>query len=184
MDLITYETIREVERSERSEELQRLPQGFFEAVNNWMNVKKSKKDGSSIIELENAKKSIDRIIMSRMKKIVLGAMTTTMKNKLPPGNLTDSERVFFDEVVSILKKYRNDMHEKTFGIEEIVEEKIESVKKSVDDLKTKRVKILTEVPRFVGSDMKNYGPLKEGDDIVLPEDIAEILVSRKAAEEM
>ena len=184
MDLITYETIREVERAERGEELQRLPSGFFEAVNDWMEMKKSKKDASSFIEVENAKKSMDRIIMSRMKKIVLSALMTTMKTKLPPSNLADSERAFFDDIVNVLKKYRNDMHEKMFGLEELVEERIESVKRSLDDMKTKKLKMLADVSKFVGSDMNTYGPLKKGDETILPEDVAKVLISRKVADEL
>ena len=184
MDLITYETIREVERMERNEELEKLPQGFFEAVNSWMNMKKSKTDASSLIEVENAKKSIDRIIASRMKKIVLGALLTTMKAKLPPANLTDSEREFFDDMVNVLKKYKGDMNEKIIGLDEVVEEKIQDVRKSIEDLKTKKLKMLTDMPQFVGGDMKTYGPLKQGDELMVPEEIAKILLSRNAAEEI
>ena len=46
------------------------------------------------------------------------------------------------------------------------------------------VKVLVDVPRFVGTDMVNYGPLKTGDVITLPTDLANVLISRKIAENL
>ena len=39
MELITYETVRNAHRAEKEEELQKLPDGFFESIRNWFKVK-------------------------------------------------------------------------------------------------------------------------------------------------
>ncbi len=196
MELITYETIRNAHRAEKEEELQKLPEGFFESVRNWFKHKEKMKDTTSLLEVENAKKLLEDIINRRQKKIVLAALST-VRGQLPPPNLTDEERKFFDEIVNSLKSFKNEMNEKFRSYDEIVEEKIEEAKKTVEELKPKEekiekpfvkpngkllVKILTDLPRFVGSDLQAYGPLKAGDIITLPEDVGKLLITRKVAE--
>lgn len=193
MELITYETIRNAHRAEKEEELQKLPEGFFESVRNWFKHKEKMKDTTSLLEVENAKKLLEDVINRRQKKIVLAALST-VRGQLPPTNLTDEERKFFDEIVNSLKIFKNEINEKFRGYEEIVEEKVEEAKKSIEELKKEEkmefakpdgkllVKILSDLPRFVGSDMQAYGPLKAGDVISLPEEIGNLLINRKVAE--
>ncbi len=44
------------------------------------------------------------------------------------------------------------------------------------------VKILSDIPSFVGTDLKEYGPYKPGEVVSLPEKIAQLFVSRKLGE--
>jgi DNA replication initiation complex subunit (GINS family) len=195
MELITYETIRSAHRTEKQEELQKLPEGFFKSVRNWFKHKEKMKDTTSLLEVENAKKLLEDIINRRQKKVVLSALRT-VRGDLPPTNLNDDERKFFDQLVSILKDFRKNINEKFRSYEDIVEEKIEEAKKSVEVLKPKEVieqklikpngklmvKILSDLPRFVSSNLESYGPLKAGDVITLPEGIGKLLITRKVAE--
>ncbi len=195
MELITYETIRSAHRAEKDDELQKLPEGFFESVRNWFKHKEKMKDTTSLLEVENAKKLLEDVINRRQKKVVLSALRT-VRGDLPPTNLSDEERKFFDQIVKTLKDFRNNMKEKFRSYEDIVEEKIEDAKKSVEELKPKQVveqklikpegklmvKILSNLPRFVGSNLESYGPLKAGDVITLPEEIGNVLLTRKVAE--
>jgi DNA replication initiation complex subunit (GINS family) len=193
VELITYETIRNAHRAEKDEELQKLPEEFFESVKNWFRHKEKMKDTTSLLEVENAKKLLEDIINRRQKKIVLSALST-VRGHLPPSNLTDEERKFFDEIVKSLKSFKNEINEKIKDYDEIVEEKVEEAKKSVEELKPREeikplkpdgkllIKILADLPRFVGSDMNSYGPLKTGDVISLPEEIGNLLINRKVAE--
>jgi len=198
VELITYETIRNAQRAEKEEELQKLPVNFFISIRNWLAHKEKLKDITSLLEVENAKKLLEDIINRREKKIVLAALRT-MRGELPPSNLTDDERKFFDSVIKVLKSFRDDMNEKFKSYAEVVEEKIEDAKKSLDDLKKEEkkeeienivvrpngkllVKALVDLPRFVGLDLEVYGPLKAGDIITLPEDVGKLLITRKVAE--
>jgi len=195
MDIITYETIRNAHRAEKEEELQKLPLGFFESVRGWFSHKEKLKDTTSLLEVENAKKLLEDVINRREKKIVLAALQT-VRGQLPPSSLTDEERKFFDQLVNLLKIFRNEMNEKFRNYSDIVEEKVEEAKKSIEALKPEEkieskfikpngkllVKTLTDLPRFVGGDMKSYGPLKIGDVIYVPEEIGKLLINRKVAE--
>ncbi|MFB6182883.1 MAG: hypothetical protein ABEI78_02355 [Candidatus Nanohaloarchaea archaeon] len=51
---------------------------------------------------------------------------------------------------------------------------------TVEDYTT--IKITSEVPEFMGTDLETYGPFNEGDKARLPEENAEILVNRGNAE--
>ncbi len=188
MDLITYETIRGVHRAEKDEQLQQLPIGFFEAVKNWLIHRRASKDAFSLLETENAKKLLEDIISRREKKIVLSAMRT-IRGELPPKHLTDSEQKFFDEIVNSLKIYREKIREETMTYDEIVEKKLEDTKKLMDEIapeikidNKKMLKILNDMPAFVGDDEKKYGPFSKGDVVSLPENIMSLLVSRNIAE--
>lgn len=195
MDIITYETVRNAHRAEKEEELQKLPDGFFESVRNWFKVKEKLKDNTSLLEVENAKKLLEDVINRRQKKIVLAALST-MRGQLPPPGLNDEERKFFDDIVNTLKSFKNVMNEKFRSFDDIAEEKIEEAKKSVEEMKpaedaTKTlvkpngkllVKIMVDLPKFVGIDMQSYGPLKVGDIITLPDEVGKLLITRKAAE--
>ncbi|MFH1229543.1 MAG: hypothetical protein V1678_03915 [Candidatus Aenigmatarchaeota archaeon] len=201
MELITYETIRNAHRSEKEEELQKLPLGFFESVRNWFSHKEKLKDTTSLLEVENAKKLLDDIVNRREKKIVLSALRT-VRGEMPPSSLTDEERKFFDQLVGILKGFRNNINEKFRNYADIVEEKMMEAKKSLDELKPEikliepeepksyfvkpdgkvMVKAKMDLPRFVGADMESYGPLKTGDVLYVPEEVGKLLLNRKVVE--
>jgi DNA replication initiation complex subunit (GINS family) len=198
MEVITYETIRNAHRAEKEEELQKLPEGFFESVRNWFKIKESMHDTTSLLENENAKKLLEDIINRRQKKLVLAALSTA-RGQMPPAGLNDEERKFFDNVVNVLKSFKNDMNEKFRSFDDIVQEKVQEAKRSIEELRPIEepaesieikpngnllLKILSELPRFVGSDMQAYGPLKEGDIITMPSEIGKLLITRKAAEQI
>ncbi|QKQ98508.1 hypothetical protein GKQ38_03205 [Candidatus Nanohaloarchaea archaeon] len=63
------------------------------------------------------------------------------------------------------------------------QEGAESSEEDVEEGYTK-VKITSEVPEFMGTDLETYGPFDEGEEASLPEDNAEILVNRGNAEEL
>lgn len=201
MDLITYETIRNAQRVEKEEVLQKLPENFFESVKEWFAHKEKMKDITSLLEVENGNKLMQDLINRRQKKIVLAALRT-IRGDLPPASLTDEERMFFDDIIKSLKAFKNNINEKFKGHTKIVEEKIEEAKKTIEQLKPqksedkeekveikpikpngkKMVKILKDLPRFVGPDLKSYGPLKAGDIITLSNDVSKLLLNRKIAE--
>jgi len=115
-------------------------------------------------ELRNTKRIWESIFERREKKIVLAALATVRGGKGMPENLTREEKIFYDELVNLMKEYRN----KIMAGEE----------KDVMILR-----ILQDIPHFVGSDMKKYN-LKKEDVIVLSPEIGKVLVERGAAREI
>ena len=62
----------------------------------------------------------------------------------------------------------------------VVEETIEM--KPIKPNGKHMVKILKDLPRFVGPNLKSYGPLKVGDIITLSKEMGELIINRKVAE--
>lgn len=201
MEIITYETIRKIQRDEReSQVLQKLPDNFFAAVRRWLEHKQKSKDTPSLLETENAKKLIEDIINRRVRKIVIAALHT-LRGNMPPEHMLLEEQKFFDSTLSLLKQFRQDMQEQISGYDAIAEEKINDAKKSIENIYSevkkdtkaennqnskgmKLVKILTELPRIVGKDLQHYGPFNAGQTAELPTATAEILIMRGAAESL
>lgn len=48
----------------------------------------------------------------------------------------------------------------------------------------KKVKVTSEVPEFLGTDLKSYGPLEKGEKAEIPEENAKVLMKRDKAEEI
>lgn len=77
----------------------------------------------------------------------------------------------------------NENEEKEEGEEENekIEKKAEKekIKSNETEIKVKDnfrlVKVLEETPKFMGTDLKPYGPLDQGDLVTLPKDVAELL---------
>ena len=44
------------------------------------------------------------------------------------------------------------------------------------------LRVLVNFPRFVGPDLRNYGPFEREDVIALPDEVSEILLARKVGE--
>jgi hypothetical protein len=67
----------------------------------------------------------------------------------------------------------------------IVEQKEHYIKdqKVLED-KVYQLKLLTDVPKFIGEDMKEYGAFKKGDITILPFKLAKIFISKGIAEEL
>ena len=200
MEVITYETIRNAHRAEKEDELQRLPEGFFTSVRNWFRLKENMHGTVDLLENENAKKLLEDIINRRQKKIVLAALSTS-RGQMPPSGLNEEERKFFDDIVNLLKGFKGDMNEKFRSFDDIVQEKVQEAKRSIEDMKPVvpeneqesfeikpngklLIKMLSDLPRFVGSDMQNYGPLANGDIVSIPEEIGKLLITRKVAEQI
>lgn len=189
MDLITYETIRKVHRAEKQEQtLQKLPDNFFHLVRNWMEHKQktfeSSKDTVALLELENVKKLLEDLVNRRQRKVVISALHT-VRGDVPPENLTEEEVKFFDKMVNLLKNFKQEVQEQLLGYENIVEEKIEDARKSLKDINNrKKVKILSDLPKFVDSDLKSYGPFKANESAELPVNMADVLIKRSVAEEI
>ena len=130
MEMITYETIRIAHRAEKEEELQKLPQGFFESVRGWLSHKDKLKDTTSLLrgrEREEAPGGRHKQEGEEDSDAALG----TVRGEMPPAGLTDDERKFFDQIVNVLKAFKNDINDKYRNVDDVAEEKIEEAKKSI-----------------------------------------------------
>jgi DNA replication initiation complex subunit (GINS family) len=169
---ITFELIRIIQREEqRIPKLTKLPENFFTNVDSYLQQKRrfaeTKDDRKGELESKNIERLIEDIFNRRERKILNQAIISARTN-IPPENLTDEEKVFYDDLVISIKARR-------LSLERMLqEEKKEEVKLVV---------FKEEVTEFVASDMKTYGPFKKGDIARLPEENIDVLMERGIVEE-
>src|SRR3989338_4170084 len=183
MDIITYDMINKIRRAEReSRSLKKLPENFFEAVKAWRGLKQGRTDNDSLQELKSSKGLLDEIVRVREEKIIQAALSTIRVGETPPQSLLHQEQKFFDRVIILVTGFRSEIDHMFLDVED-VESRIKELRRDVEDLRRRRIKILQELPEVLGPDSKPYGPFKEGDVVELSPDIAELLIKRGAAEE-
>lgn len=126
---ITYETLFDVLRAEkRREDIQQLPQNFFQDLVAYMKQKKEiivKREHESGIEnydeikklniqFENVQKIIKEIYERREKKILMVALnkSRTRVSTVPMEYLLPQEQEFYEQTTRLLDAYRSDVAEK------------------------------------------------------------------------
>lgn len=173
-ETISFEVIRNVQREEQiSATLTKLPEKFYEKVGEYLRRKKAlqakREDRKTFIEIRNIERLVEDIFNRRERKILNQALITARTN-IPPENLTEEEKEFFEKIVSFLKSRR----------EMVLNRMIKVTPKEEAQL----LVFKEDVPEFVGTDMKTYGPFKKGDVAKLPEENARLLIESGKAEIM
>lgn len=192
---LTFSELRKVQKKEkRQEDLSELEDNFILRVSNYLEMKKDVDDR----EYKSAKRVFDKIIGLRQEKIVKNAKFAVKSDKNNSSvNLLPREKELFLELKNLFRDF-NQKVEKMVDGEESVEtpdidleegEKIEEGSEIEEEKQGAEegydiVKIISEVPEFMGTDLESYGPFDEGEEVEIPEDNAEILVNRGNAEEL
>jgi len=175
--MLTYSKLRNIEQNEKmASSLTNVGVDFYQEALEYIKELEEKieeeplKDPASrkllllSDELRNTKRVLNNIFERREKKIIMAALLAARTEKKPPENLTREEKIFYESLVELLKENR----------------------KKIFEAKKKEfltIRILKDLPQFVGNDMKKYSLHKE-DVISLPVDVAKILIEREAAEEI
>jgi DNA replication initiation complex subunit (GINS family) len=199
--LITYENLYEILRREKHRaELQKLNETFFNDVLEYLNNKKAilesqeKKDNifaSSEVEktrtqLKNIKKILKDLYEKRESKILHQAVLSSRNggNGYDCSAMLPEEEVFFKSLLKNLNTYREEI------LMNLLKCNLPSIKKPKDlkrgsekkDNKRPNVKVLKDLPQFVGPDLNTYGPFKKDEEVLLPEEVANHLVTNKQAQ--
>jgi len=207
-ELISCEYLNLIKTEERkSETLTKLPENFFKSVNSWLTQKRSSQTKKSYYEVTSAQEVLDEIINIRQKKIVMAALRTVRGIVPPPHGMLPEEQKFFDELIILMKNYRDTMREKMFDPSQIVEEKIDEIKSRIEEIKVEKpeiknesveikqekpeekkakddgieVKILKDLPKFVDEYEKYHGPFNAGQIVKVPRHVADMLLKSKSA---
>jgi len=162
---ITFEFIRKIQREEKIEpRLSKIPEDFYEKAKAYLQEKKKlsekKNDRLASLEIKNAEMLLEDIYNRRETKIMNQAIITT-RTDIPPQNLLEKEKEFFESLVNALRTQR-----------EMV---LNTLLKKTKEEKLETVKFTEDVPEFVGTDLKKYGPFKEGEKADIPKENAELL---------
>jgi DNA replication factor GINS len=165
---ITFEFIRKIQREEQREpKLTKIPEDFYQKAKAYLEEKRKlsekKKDKLTSIEVRNVERLLEDIYNRRETKLINHAIIT-VRTGVPPQNLVEEEKNFFEGIVNILKSQR----------ERVLNKLLKKTKE--EDFET--VEFTDDVEEFVGVDLKSYGPFKKGEKARIPKENAQLL--RKA----
>lgn len=170
-ETITFELIRKIQREEqRSPKLAQIPAYFYSSVNSYIQQKKrlAREDRKGMLEVKSIERLVEDVFDRRERKIVTAAVNAARTN-IQPENMTDEEKDFFDLVTATIRQRRDQNLKKMMSTEKGTESNLIVFKE--------------DVPEFVGSDMKSYGPFKRGDIANLPQDNMDILMQQGMIEQ-
>ncbi len=164
--MLTYETIREfVIKEKNTPKLIELPDNFFQDVRAYLESKARVSEGKEDLwELDNSRRMLQDLLDARESKLVKLALVF-VRAGVTPGKVMPEEKALFDNTVQNIKAFQEARKESIEGQRE----------------KMETVAALEEVPRFVGVDMKTYGPLRKGDIARVPRDNSQLLISKGLA---
>lgn len=159
------------------------------------------------IQLKNVKKIIVELYELREKKILALAMTQvrTGSKLIDKSSMLLYEHRLFDDAVNLLSSYKENVQlrvlemvlpeisdsaqtsNRQYSSAENKTDEETPVKESLSEDRNEepnpnsKVIFSTDLPKFVGTDKKIYGPYKKGDSDRLPTAIAELLVKKGRA---
>ena len=201
---ITYETLFDLLRKEKNrEELQELQSSFFDDVVGYINEKKSivenqtkldifaeQEQEKATLQLKNIKRLIKELYDRREKKIMNMAINKarTGSNLINTNSLLQKEKEFFENLVKVLESARKGIlinvlnAQNTEKTEDKPAEEPKDIKIEEESQNLKKIRILDNVPKFVGLDLEVYGPYQEEDVVNLPNQVADVLLNTNKAE--
>ncbi len=204
--IITYETLYDILRNEKNKaEIQKLPDNYLKDLINYLNKKQEilesqekKKSIFTSTEVQKTRKQIESIqkIMRelyerRETKIIQSALIssrTCIKSEETTSMLLE-EQEFYKNIIKNLDHYReNILYRLSAGQTPAIKidtSKPKDLKTNEEPIKTAlKLKMLCDIPKFVGMDMENYGPFNNNQIIEIPNKTANLLIKQKKAEEI
>jgi DNA replication initiation complex subunit (GINS family) len=166
--MLTFEAIRGIARKEKtSTKLIELPADFFPQTRAYLEKKSKMKREEDAWELNSAKQQLEDLINRREAKIVQAALQF-VHSEVRPDNMASEEKWLFDCLVETIRDWQE---------------------RKKDMLKAKRdprlvLAMLDIVPKFMGLDMKSYGPFGQGDIATLPQACGKLLLEKGLAREL
>jgi len=183
VNVMTYEALYDTLRREKTRnELQKLPDNFFEDVAKYLIEKKSilesqdKKDSvfaskeveKTKMQIKNSKLILNELIEKREFKIMQLALSASKTNQDYSEMLSECENDLYNNIRDVVTSFRSKIND---GLNN--SKKIEN--------KMIKLKFLENVPEFIGENMQKYGPFEPGNEAEIPPIVANILLEKKNA---
>ena len=180
---LDYDELRKIYRLEKNNsKLAEVEDDFFDSLKEFFEGQKkdylrSLQDlsGSKAKTFTNLKKIVAEIFSIREKKLLNKALIASRTGELETTKMASHETETLKQLLIVLNKHQSLLDE-IFAV---------NVKKKSTDIASVgkiSLKILKNIPAFMGADLKEYGPFEQDKKVSLPEKIASLLVSRKLAE--
>ncbi len=207
--VLTYETLYETLRREKSrEELQQLDEGFFRNVLTYLREKQQAYDDNLTkndifsqserdklhIQLSNIRKILRDLYDIRERKIINMAVnkSRTNSNIIDTANLLVQEQAIFQSLTAVMSQHRSGILHRILEMREpdvlpiilpVPEaQKNEEIPAPLEH-GIKKIKALEPIEQFYGEELEQYGPYQPNEEITLPEQLADILISQGKAVE-
>lgn len=183
---VDYTRLRNIYRLEKQSQqtLTKLEPDFYRLLGEYLREEREKvakareeQDIERLVYFANLVRLVDDFISIRQRKIVQLALASVFEESWEPENMVGWEKDLYAEIVETVRRYREEALA-AVGLREGERAEVKEEKA----LKYIRVKILQEIPEFVGTDYRTYGPYSGGEVVELPPEIAEILLARNLAE--
>ena len=187
IDEIDYKTLRRIQQLEKNSPLlTKIDSNFYFKLSEYLkNLDKliEKEDNSQKNkllqdEIQNTKKIATGIYEQREKKIVQAALSKARGGRPDLKNLLNVEKPLYDSIINLMMQSRK----------EILNNKAEGKKNNEMPIKPEEtvekientnpiVRVTTDIPEFIGTDMKTYS-LRKDDVLSLPKEMSEPLLKR------
>lgn len=198
--VITYETLFEILRREKIRpELQPLNPSFLKDIVKYLSEKQSILDSQmkkvSVFsssenqktqkQIEGIKRMIKELYERREKKILdLAVSSSKLGEKVDFKEMLEEEKKLYESLIAVLNSFREGI---LLNILMLKNPQIEGCAKpkelKIEDRpNNKLIRFLHATPKFVGDNLKIYGPFEEEDVASLPFKVAEILIKNGRAE--
>ena len=192
-----YEELRRIQRMERnSPGLAQLPGNFYSQLAEYINslISDYKKTGSAdeIRKMENSVRTAKDIFQRRTQKIILSALR---QNEKAHVQLVEIEQEYYKRIQDSISQMNDEFEnvlvgERPFTGSSAAQEAAKAIGtiSALDDeeqsLNTVLVRILKEVPKFVSSEMQEYGPYDAREIVKIPQKEADLLLGNGFAEKV
>lgn len=206
--VLTYETLYETLRREKSrEELQQLDEGFFRNVLTYLREKQQAYDDNLTkndifsqserdklhIQLSNIRKILRDLYDIRERKIINMSVnkSRTNSNIIDTANLVVQEQAIFQSLTAVLSQHRSGILHRIIELREpdvlpiilpVPEVKNEEIPSPLPH-GMKKIKTVEALEQFYGEELEQYGPYQPNEELTLPEQLADILISQGKAVE-
>ncbi len=174
MPEINYEELRRIYLLEKnSSSLIEVDVDFYASLRSFVDLEKDKYvkslnslSGNKAKDFGNVKHMVEEIYAMREKKIMNKALSSARNQETDETNMVQLEKELYRALMVNLQKPRSiiddwfALHSETEGV---------------------KLKIIQEVPEFIGPDLKNYGPYQVNQTVSLSKKIADLFLQRKMA---
>ena len=175
---IDFDELRRIHRLEKNtSKLVEVEDDFIDSLESF--VEEEKKNyltslqnfsASDARAFTNLKRIVEEIFLLREKKILNKALIATHTQEVEDAKMASQELIIYKKMLKVLEEHSS-LYRELFGEKEKSHALIE-------------VEILKDVPTFVGTDMKEYGPFSKGDKVQVPKKVSKLFVTRKIAKEI
>ena len=182
---MSFEHIREIQRREKnSSRLSEVEPSFYKDLAAYIkeSTASCKASGNGFRELENTVKLAREVFEKREQKIVMKALRSVRTKEYDEELMTEEEKALFKTLVEAIRTNRTVFDGVMLGDYKFNMPKDTLIKENGNKVVLARVR--REIPVFVGSDTKEYGPYKTGDVVKLPRAEADLLSKQDLVEIM